>query len=800
MADNSRSRPARDSRRPAADRPPAQPWYRRRWALALIVPAVLVIGAVGLFVLTMMVRIPLPDDIAPIAATVFDGAGNEVGTLTGDSAREDTTLDRLPEHVPLAVLAAEDRGFYSHGAVSPLGIARAMWVNLRAGSVEQGGSTVTQQYVKNAAVGSERTFTRKIKEAALAIKLERKYDKQTILEWYLNTVYWGRGAQGIGAAAQTYFGVPADQLDLNQAATLAGMIQAPENLDPADAQERADARRRYVLDGMLKEGWISQAEHDQTVAAGLPEVGADTARQTMVAPYYMDAVRSELQAELGPNALTQGLHVYTALDVRLQQEAERIVAETVANSGLAADDLSGAVVSVQPDTGNVIALVGGTEYASQPFNVAISGERQIGSTFKAFTVGAFTEAGLSPLSEFDAPAVIDVPDHDTGIHDYANQDRGRLNIYEATAVSANTVFVQMQQEVGADTVADTASRLGLPAERDGQRTFSMGSSMTLGVDEFTPLEVAEAYNTINAGGVHVAPRTIVRVEDGNGNVVWEPSARHEPVMDTNDALIVTDVLKSVVTSGTGGRAALGRPVAGKTGTTQGGADGWFAGYTPQLTTVAWIGRLGSNQPVEGLSGGGVPTQLWHDVMAVAMEGVEPADWSKPSLDGYDERGRTEETEAACPEGWQRGTPEDLAPPATAGPDGELAAPTVEVLPGTEEDPEGPCIRIVEVSPTPTDAETTETETPTETEMPTELPLPTESPTGGESPSPTPTETPTGGNGDGGAEGGKTGEQTSPSPSPTPTSTTSTTSTTSPSPTPTASETSTTESPSPTESP
>ena len=722
---------------------------RRRWLWWLAVPAVLLGLALASFLLVMMVQVPLPEDIAPGATTVLDRDGQVVGTLTGETTRQDVEFAQVPETTRLAVLAAEDRAFYTHGGIAPLGIMRAAVTNLRAGEVEQGGSTITQQYVKNAVVGSERTYLRKMREAALAIKLDREYPKDTILEWYLDTIYWGRGAYGIGAAASTYFDVSVQDLTLNQSATLAGMISSPENLDPAENPDGADQRRRYVLEGMLGEGWITQAEHDQAVAEGLPQVTQNTALSTTTAPYYLDAVRRELSDELGDRAVAGNLKVYTGLDVRAQQEAERIVRETLANSGLEAD-LTGAVVTVDPATGEVRTLVGGPDFAEQSFNAAVRGRRQVGSTFKAFTLTAWLEAGLSPESRLEAPAAIQIGD--TEFNDYAGQDRGTITVFDAMAQSANTVFVQMQQQIGADPIVDVATRLGLPEEVGGEDAFSRTAGMTLGQDAFTPLEMAEAFNTFAAEGVHTNAHTIVRVEDADGNVVYEADRGDEGVVSANDARTATEAMRRVITQGTGGAADIGRPAAGKTGTTSAGADGWFAGYTPQLTGVAWVGRLEGNEGVEGLSGGNVPATLWQQVMATSLEGVEATDFTPPDLSQYEVLNEAPEP---CPEGYTEAgevqQPEGQTAPPDGGPEGSgqpaPAETRTEIAPGTEDREGGPCIRIVVEQPSPSPTETTESETETETETETELPtetetslLPTEEETTEEpSPEPSPTE-------------------------------------------------------------
>lgn len=728
------------------DTPDDRPRWRR-WAKWLAFPAVILAVLLAAFLLVLMVRVPLPEDIAPGATTVFDMDGEQIGTLTGETTRMDVDLTDLPEHTKFAVLAAEDRDFYTHGGVAPLSMLRALVVNVRAGDIEQGGSTITQQYVKNAAVGTERTYIRKAREAAMAIKLDRQYDKDTVLDWYLDTVYWGRGAHGIGAAAETYFGRPASELNLNQSATLAGMIQAPENIDPNDNPERADTRRVYVLDGMLDEGWITQEQHSRAVENGLPEVSRNTAMASATAPYYLDAVRRELQRELGPGALSGELKVYTGLDLDAQQAAEEAVRTTLSESEFDADDLTAATVSIDPATGEVRAVVGGPGISEQSFNAAVQARRQVGSTFKAFTFTSWLEEGNSPESRVEAPAEVEVDDaggETKTVRDYAGRDRGMITIFEALEVSANTAFVNLQEELGAEPIVDVATRMGLPEEKpDGGDAFSRGATMTLGTDEFSPLELAEAYNTFAAEGLHIDAHTIVRVEDATGRVIHEAETDGEAAISANDARTATMGMERVIQQGTGTNADIGRPAAGKTGTTQNGADGWFAGYTPDLTTVAWVGRLGSNEAVEGLSGGNAPATLWNRVMTAALEGVEPTDFTAPDLSAYEEINPAPEP---CPDGY---APEGDASP----PDGEGGEVRTEVAPGTEDREGGRCVRYIRETPSPTPSETTESETESPSPTPTiTAPVPTESPTSEEEP----TEDSTGGRGTEATGGGASG--------------------------------------------
>ncbi len=687
---------------PATGATTQRPWWKRWWVGLLVLPAVL-LGAVGLLLaFYVFSSVPLPDDIAPTASVVFDAAGEEVGQLAADASRDDVELSEVPEHAQQAVLAAEDRGFYDHRGISATGIARALFTNVRSGSVAQGGSTITQQYIKNAALSPEQTYTRKVQEAALALKLEQQYEKDEILSFYLNTIYWGRGSIGMQAAATTFFDVGVSELDINQSATLAGIIAAPEAFDPLDNPERADQRRRFTLNGMLEQGWISQAEHDTLVDEGLPDVSERQIVDPGPNGYYLDAVRRVLtaQPEFQGNELFQGLRVHTQLDPRMQAIAQEELTAAVAEGPTD----SGAIVTVDPRDGGVRALVGGIGPTEQAFNTALRGPRQPGSTFKAVTLQAYTEMGNSPESRFSAPAEIDIegdPD-DSTISNFGSSSFGEQTVYQATASSTNTVYYQMQEAAGREAVIDAARRVGLPTDkseeifptdRGGDARLDPVATLTLGVEEYTPLEMASAFGTYAAEGLHVTPTLISRVEDSDGNVVWEPAVAEDQDVELNVARVVTEGLRGVITSGSGTAADIGRPAAGKTGTTQQSRDAWFVGYVPQLTTTVWLGNLDNSQIEGDATGGGLAAPLWGRYMERAVEGLDVEDFVAPDLSELE--GATPEAAESCPDGYAF-----RDPPSEADEDGffpdilvditdEQGRPCVEDTPEPEPEPECP---------------------------------------------------------------------------------------------------------------
>jgi penicillin-binding protein 1A len=614
-------------------------WRLRRVAFGI---ALLGIAAVSGFAYVLS-KIPLPTIETPIETTfLLDASGAKLAELSppGAENRVLTTLDKVSPTMVDALLSAEDRDFFSHPGVNVSAILRATIADLR-GQPIQGGSTITQQYVKLELVGTDVTLIRKIREATLAVKLEQKLSKREILERYLNTVYFGRNAYGIQAAARAYFFIDADKLDVGQSALLAGLIRAPESAEPSTAPEEATNRRNNVLAEMVAAGKITEATEKAAVAVPIQELvrpRADVSKDQYVGAefgtqYIVESIRRTLPA-LGfsdEEINGGGLRVHTTIDMRLQAAAYQAVYGTLDQPG----DPSGALVSVD-DTGAVRAMVGGRDWnALEPWarvNLATGSlgggtGRQAGSSFKPFALATALADGYSLASPFEAPSSVIIPKADAGkdykVSNYGGESFGQLDLLQATTHSVNTAYAQLIEAIGPSRVADMAHRLGITAK------INPTMSIVLGTPSVSVLDMADAYLTFATRGLHVAPTLITSVTDAHGKVLWQNTAAATRVLEQDTADRVTTALESVVTSGTGTRARVGVPIAGKTGTTEHYGDAWFVGYTPKLSTAVWMGfPQGQDTPmsrVHGISvtGGTLPAQAWHNYM---VEVIKDPQW------------------------------------------------------------------------------------------------------------------------------------------------------------------------------
>ena len=542
-----------------------------------------------------------------------------------------------------------------------------MWANFRSDSLQQGGSTITQQYVKNVYLSQERTVTRKVKEAALAVKLERELPKREILTRYLNTIYFGRGAYGVEAASRAYFGKSVGQLTLPDAAYLAGLIRAPETADarlPADApsaranRDTATQRRNSVLRAMVETASISQEQYDATASLGFDDVlprsdrtnFGQVARPEWGTEHYVEYVRRWLATEGGftdAQIYGGGLRVYTTLDMRAQGEAAEAITSTLDQPY----DPAAALVSID-DQGAVRAMIGGLDYngASKvaKLNLATLGDdgdglgRQPGSSFKMFTLAAAMVQGIPLNKTYKAPAKLVIPKADNGkdytVSNYADAGFGTLDLVQATMKSSNTAFVQLMQDVGPQNVVDLAHRMGITSELDPVL------SLTLGTGDVSVLDMASAYSTLADGGTHTTPYVVTKVTDAGGKVLFENEVQSEKVLEDKVVEEVGFTLNQVVEGGTGTGAKIAQPAAGKTGTTEDYRDAWFVGYTCQLTTAVWMGYptldangqsiLMKNVHGKSVTGGSFPATIWNKYMAKATDGLDSCAFPKPTLAPY----------------------------------------------------------------------------------------------------------------------------------------------------------------------
>ena len=607
------------------------PWHRHRWLRWLTGTSVALATLAFVAFNWLWFSVELPDEPPhPQAALILSADGQELAAVAPEGLRFEIELDEVAPIAVQAVLAAEDRRFYEHGGLDPIGVGRAIWKNLRGG--RQGGSTITQQLVKVDYLSRERSLWRKTREAILAVKLERSADKDEILERYLNTVYFGRNAYGIEAAARAYFGTTAAKLTLEQAALLAGLIRSPEGADPAENPDVAEQRRELVLTALVREGDIDEAEAEAASAAPIEAVPEERGEiDASAAPHFVDFVRAQTLAAVGEDlAQSAGLRVFTTIDLAAQQAAEFAVAEVLdgqtPQAALVALDLDGAIR----------AYVGGRDHDALKVDLVRGGAgggggRQPGSTFKPFVLAAALEKDMTLGQRFAGPPHLElvVEGEAWSVDNYGNEAFGSLDLIAATAHSVNTVFAQLVQRVGPQAVVDAAHAFGITAD------LAPNPSIGLGAAEVSPLQLARAYATLANDGNAVEPYAIDRIENSDGDVIWRPDlAKPTRAVPEAIARAVTHALRQVIADGTATRADIGRPAAGKTGTTQDNVDAWFAGYVPGYTAVVWLGNPEGSIPIteasgRPITGGGLPAQIWQQFMTQALANREPADFPPP---------------------------------------------------------------------------------------------------------------------------------------------------------------------------
>lgn len=581
----------------------------RSWLMNSIIVIIILTLTINIGYAFFLPQVDSLENLHLVAATqVFDQKGQLLSKLFEEN-RIVVSINNMSPYIQQAIIANEDSRFYGHIGVDPIGLARAVVSNLRAGSLVEGGSTLTQQLAKNMFLTQERTFTRKIKELFLAIILERKFSKQEILQAYLNQVYFGEGAYGVETGAQVYFGKHASELTLAESALLAGLPRGPSYYSPYIDNKAALERRRTVLTGMVNEGYITQSQADQ--AQNEPIVLVGKKKRAIQASYFLDYIANELVGRYGANRVYKGgLKIYTTIDSAAQQQAEAVLGQ-----------YQGAVLALDPRTGHIRAMVGGRNYEESQLNRTIGEVRQPGSAFKPFVYAEAINQGLAANA-----IIIDQPINIGGYAplNYDKKFRGPVTLKKGLRWSVNVAAVKLGQQVGIIKVLDLAKNMGITTlvEQDNNLAASLGG-LTQGVNLF---ELTTAYTAFANGGILSKPVAILRVLDENDQLLEESHVVQKSVLSADTAYILTNMMQGVIQDGTGTPANIGRSAAGKTGTTDNYETAWFIGYTPELLVGIYVGN-DDRTPV-GISGTQV-AGMWGTMMSKTLTGTKPLEFPVP---------------------------------------------------------------------------------------------------------------------------------------------------------------------------
>ncbi len=625
----------------------AQRVRRRRLLILIAVVVAIPLIAAGVFAVLLSLglrtaaavegEIPLLSDQHQVAlaetSSIVASDGTLLAYLHGVENRTVISGDQIPQVMRNAVVAIEDERFYQHQGVDLRSFMRALVTNVKSQKTSEGFSTITMQLVGNLYLNrSDMSFNRKFSEIALAWQLERKYSKEEILNLYLNMVYFGSNAYGIKAAAKTYFNKEAAQLTLPEAALIAGLPQAPSGFSPRNYPDKALARRNLVIENMRKNGFITDDEADAALLTPLNLAPYSPYTQVQE-PYVVAYVRKQLIDMFGEERVFQGgLQVETTINPKYQKLASDAINNTLNQTG----DPSAALVSIESDTGYIRAMVGGRDYTASQFNLASQGRRQAGSAFKTFALTAAIEMGIDPYTRYymSMPLELVVPGSTEKwkVKTYSGQGYGISTLVAATLRSDNTVYAQLALDVGADRIVDIAHRMGVTSYLNADPAIVLGG-LKYGV---SPLEMASAYGTLSNQGEHVEPTIILQIKDSSGKVIWKANPKRTQAISAGVAYAVTDILQQNVQKGTATKAKIGRPAAGKTGTTQDNGDAWFCGYTPHLSTSVWVGYPNKVVPMDhvhgiAVTGGSFPAIIWQKFMNVADRDYPDTDFLQPAV-------------------------------------------------------------------------------------------------------------------------------------------------------------------------
>ena len=611
---------------------------------------VLVLATGGILVLYYLNSLPTLEELtpSPIAQTskVYSLNGSLITEFHSGENREIISFHEMSQYIKDAIVAVEDKRFYEHQGVDYKRIIGAFIADIKAGDLSQGASTITMQYIKNVYFTPEKTFRRKINEALIAVQLERNYTKDKILEIYLNTICFGSGAYGIQKASKIYFGIDASELSLSQAALLAGLVRTPELYSPFNDIEKSKIRRDLVLQLMYDQGFINTDQYLDALAEPVvinenPTVDSEI-YGSRIAPYFIDYVKQRLYEKkfTDYDVFKGGLRIYTTLDTDMQEKAEDAIKTIFPED----PGPSYSLISVDPDNGYIYALIGGKDYNISKFNIATQGKRQPGSVFKTLVLIESILQNFSPNNTFNpnGPITIDMEEGpDWQVHNYNNQtfEEDEMTVVDATVQSVNVVYAQLMMKVGAENVESLCSDM---------KIYDIGSNPAIAIGGLetgiTPLDLSKVFSTLASGGIYRQPVCILKITDYQGNVLYEydpdNNESEHRVLEEPVSYYITQILKKVIESGTGRGADIGRPAAGKTGTTENNVDAWFAGYAPNLVTVVWMGHPEASQPMEPINGrvvvgGTYPADIWREFMSSALENIPVSDFKKPDKELVD---------------------------------------------------------------------------------------------------------------------------------------------------------------------
>jgi len=596
--------------------------------ITLLIFPLYVIGKIG-------TDLPNIDELTPreqpLTTEIYASDGSLLAYLHAEEDRKIVPLNEISRYVINATIAREDERFYEHPGFDIEAIIRALLMNIIEGKIVEGGSTITQSYIGCSYISPERTYLNKLKEAYLAYQLEQRFSKDEILELFLNTVYYGEGSYGIETAAKNYFGKSAKDLNLNESAFLAGVTRNPGGYSPYTKYREALERRNSVLNKMYELNYINKTQLEITRKKPLLVI-SQKRREKDFALFFIDYVKQILIEKYGvTKTFNGGLKVYTTVDPNLQKLAEEAIKEHLYEE----DDPTAALISVEPATGYIKAMVGGEDFKKSQFNIAVQKNRQTGSTFKVFVLAAALENGISPYIAYppNGPIILENPgaaDWEVENYGKAEFEETKMIILEGIIRSVNVVYAQLIMDVGPGEVARTAMDMGITTKLEPYPSIALGGQ---GV---SPLDMSAAFATLANNGVYIRPVVITKILDPNYQIIYE----HEPeegirVLREANAYRLTKILEQVIQRGTGVRANIGRPAAGKTGTTQEHWDAWFVGYTPDMSTAVWVGHPEENIRMERLrgllvQGGTYPAMIWKSFMQEALKDIPVTDFTFPS--------------------------------------------------------------------------------------------------------------------------------------------------------------------------